>query len=446
MSLSRRSLAASAALALAALACDDPGRGAPAPLDTFSAPIGFATTGGDLLVVSSNFDLAFGYDDGGSVLPVTLPPQAPATESVIRAGGVRIPSLGGQIAVADAAACGLPDTLALVPIRSDETLLRITVRDGTLSCGDGCAIPLGGTYVDPYGVAVVCRPDASRAFVGMLRAPTVLGAMKMVDLKTGEVRTIEGLPGKPRAYAYDAERARLFFTHTDNITDAPLGWFELSGGCDPSLPEGAFDGARVGCRRRFVDLLAFVRGVEPHGIALGHPLEGGRRRIYVAARLYDPDLAAIVQGRPGADVGGALLVLEAEEGALGDPTITYVRSIPIGLGVSEVEVLPARPAVAGRVPRDLVAVTATDDGLVLLYDDEADAVVKVFGRKDAPDPLAGVPEVGRAPFALLARSLDAGNARLYVASLADDRVTQIDVSLADPDGAAVVATIPGGSP
>ena len=417
-------------------------------------------TGGDLLVVSSNFDLAFGYDDGGSVVPVTLATGADA--DAIRGGaGVRIASLGGEIAVADAAACGLPETLALVPVRSNETLLRITVRpDGTLSCGEGCEIPLGGTYVDPYGVAVVCRPDdpadpsddhaSARAFVGMLRAPSLQGAMKMIDLKTGEVKTVENLPGKPRAFAYDPLRARLFFTHTDNVTDAPLGWIDFAGNCDPSIPEGRFDGARSGCPRRFIDLLAFVRGVEPHGIALGHPLEGGRRRIYIAARVYDADLAELINARPGVDIGGTLLVLEAAEGALGELEIPFVRNVDVAaVGTSEVEVLPARAPVGGRARRDLVAMTATNAASLFLYDDELGAIVKVLEPRSVADPVTGAPAgtspVGRAPFALLSRALDAATTRLYVASTGDDRVIPIDIQLEDPNEPVVGAPIRGGA-
>jgi hypothetical protein len=458
--VSRRPLALTAALAVLALACDsDPGRAEPVPLDAFSAPIGFAMAGGDLLVVSSNADLAYGYEDGGSVVPVALSADG-SSPAAIRAGaGVRIPSLGGQIAVADAAACGLAETFALVPSRSTETLYRITVGpDGSLACGPGCAIPVGGTYVDPYDVAVVCRPGEevpafarARAFVGMLRAPTLQGAIQILDLATGEVRTAEGFPGKPRGFAYDAARARLFVTHTDNIVDAPLGWIELSGGCDPSLAEGIVDAAdagRVGCPRHFVDLLGFARGVEPQGVALGQPLGGGRRRVYVAARLYDPDVAAAIGARPGVDVGGALLVLETEEGASGELDVTFVRAIPVGLGASEVEVLPPRAPVDGRPRRDLVAVTATDDGLLILYDDEAGAIAKVFGRvqESLPGgPPAGAPEVGGQPFGLLSRPLGATRALLYVASVGDDQVTAVEVDLEDPDASRRLGPVGGGA-
>jgi hypothetical protein len=452
LSLARRSLAP-AVLALALLACEDPGRADPVPLDVFAAPIGLASSGNDLLVVSSNSDLEYGYDDGGSVVPIALPAD-PGTPPAVRPGGVRIPSLGGQIAVADAAACGLPETQVFVPVRSNDTLYRIRMgADGTLACGDGCAIPLGGTYADPYGVAVVCRPDdpadpnddhaAARAFVGMLRAPSRGGAIKVVDLRTDSVTTMEALPGRARAFAYDAARARLFVVHSDSIADAALGWIELAGGCDPAVGEADVASPRLGCPRRFVDLLDFVRGVDPQDIALGTPLDGTRRRIYVAARLYDPDLAAAFGFRPAGDTDGVLLVLEAEEGGrLGELAVSFVDQIPVGIGVSDVEVLPARPPAGGRPRRDLVAVTAADEGVLLLYDDDT-GERQLFGREPT-GPRAGVPQVGRAPFALLSRPLGPSSARLWVTAVADDHVVPVDVNL--DDGSATLGTpIRGGA-
>ena len=65
----------------------------------------------------------------------------------------------------------------------------------------------------------------------------------------------------------------------------------------------------------------------------------------------------------------------------------------MGLGANEVEVLPVR---AGK--GDLVAVTASDDGLLWIYDDDQEALVRVIGR----DPATGIPLLGRQPFGLVA--------------------------------------------
>jgi len=149
-----RSLAA--ALALAALACSSQPQTGPGPLNRLTFPSSVAVRGQDLLVVSTNFDLLYSEQEGGSVLTLSLPAGAP--------GGVNIGSLGGEIAIADAAACGLPQTLALVPSRSTTALYRLALgADGIPTCGPGCALPLRADLADPYGVTVACRPGGRTA-------------------------------------------------------------------------------------------------------------------------------------------------------------------------------------------------------------------------------------------------------------------------------------------
>jgi hypothetical protein len=86
----------------------------------------------------------------------------------------------------------------------------------------------------------------------------------------------------------------------------------------------------------------------------------------------------------------------------------------------------------GRLP--LVAVTAVDDDLLWIYDDEIGAMVKVFGR-DA----TGVPVLGHQPTALAAISDAAsGKVRLFVTSYQDGWVSAVDIPLDDPGAASVV--------
>ncbi len=434
-----RTLLASLALAVAASGCSNPAaQPGPGPLDSLYFPVGIATVGDRLLVASSNFDLAYGYDDGGAVVPVDLAPPADPVPGALRPqGGVHIPSLAGEIGVADAAACGLVSTLALVPVRAADAVMRITVApDKSLSCGAGCELPLTNDHADPYGVGIVCRPadgaapPTARAYVGYLRGPTAQGAVTQVDLPTGLTTTVPTGAGQPRSFAYDADTSRLFFTNVAAVLSAPLRWFELAGGCAIELPEHS-----GGCPLRSVDLWQWIRGVEPQGIALSNSQAGLSRRIYIAARLFDADVAASILARPGYDVGSVLVVLDLAEDGAGGLTVNFVRSFPLGMGASEVKVLPVR---AGK--RDVVAVTATGDGLVWIYDDEAGAMVKVFGRG-----ADGIPELGRQPYGMAVRSLDASTARLFVASFGQGFVSAVDVLLADP-GQAVAHGRIGGAP
>ena len=174
-----------AAVAAALSACGPPPSAESAPLDRFSSPIALALSGGDLLVVSSNFELTYDLDDGGSVIPVDLGASPPA----LRGGGVRIPSYAGELAIADATACGLPETLALVPVREGNSLWRLGVGPGgALSCGDRCRVPLSGNFQDVFGVVAVCRAGATpadqpraSAYVSFLRTPSNRGQLVEVD-------------------------------------------------------------------------------------------------------------------------------------------------------------------------------------------------------------------------------------------------------------------------
>ncbi len=422
-----------------AMGCGADPRNDPAPLDRFTYPIGLAVHGQDLLVVSSNFDLRYANADGGSLLRVALG-DAPA----IQPGGLRIGSMGGEIAVVDPATCpALASPQALVTSRLENRLYRVGLGGGTLDCGSACQVRFDDDVRlgDPYGIGVTCPTGGpARAWVGFLRTASTQAFIAAVDLGTGERQVFSVGNGQVRSFAYDADTQRLFFTSVATHLTAPLGWIELGTGCDPALAENA-----GGCVVRAADLWSFLRGAELSGLALSNPLPGQPRRIYVAVKVYDADLATTLGVRPGFDTNGVLMILDLVESAVGSLDVKLVRKLDVGLGAAEVKVLPRRPNVAcndqngtpisgGCPQRDLVAITATEDGRFLIYDDEAGRMRDVFGR----DPVTGEPSVGRSPFGLAVQDLRAqpgtgdGNARVFVGSFLDDFVTAVDVPLSGP--------------
>src|SRR5512133_691449 len=440
-----RSLAA--ALALTALACGSQPQAVSGPLDRLTFPTAVAVRGQDLVVVSSNFDLTFSTADGGSVLAVPLAAGTPR--------GTNIGSLGGELAIADAS-CGLATPVALVPSRSTTELYRLTLgADGVPTCDGDCALPLRGDLADPYGVALACGPlGAKRVFVSHLRTPSLVGYVTMItldpDREKWRVQVGNAGPGPARSFAYDADRDRVYFTGVSTGAVSLFRWYDFAGS-DCQIDVAATDPAA--CPLGAIDVSTVIRGADLRGIALSNPVPGKPRRAYVAARVFDADVAASIGGRPSYDVAGVLLVIDLEEGPGGRPQPRLVNWVDAGLGASEVAVLPPRPnvacAAAGGCPqRDLVAVTAGDDGLVWSYDDEVGEMRKVFGR----NPESGTPDLGRYPYGLavsrpeatqppssLAACQSAGAcARVYVGSFQDASVSAVDVPLADPGSAEIL--------
>jgi hypothetical protein len=433
-----------AAAALAVVGCNAGSTGAPAPLDRFVYPVGVDFHDGRLLVVSSNFDLAFAGSDGGSVLSVD-PSVAPASDF---GTGVRIASFGGEIAVVrrpeqagtgpTTTDCGLPadaPAFALVASRLDDVVYRLDLGpSGALACGPECPIHVGTAQVsDPYGVAVTCPPGGpARAWVGFLRAPTSeswIGTWELADpagtMKTFQVPTNTG-NGTPRTFAYDAERQRLYFTSTNSATAASLRWIELGGACDPGELLG-----NGGCPFGIANLGVYIVGSELTGLQLATPVPGAPPRLFIAARLYDADVAAATGLRPAFDVGGKLLVVDLLPQADGVPLGQIANTIDIGLGASEVRVVPR----AGTGRPDLVAVTASERGTVWIYDDETGAAYPM-----TDDPVTGAHLAGDQPFGIAVDPSGAGPgvARLYVGSFMDGFVTPFDVPLDAPQDAHVV--------
>ena len=430
------------ALVLAAASCREEGYSRPPPLDQFTFPTGVGLTrlpSGDraLIVVSSNMDLLYDPVNGGTLISAAWDP---ATEVLGRLGVVQIPSFGGPVVVADADTCpGLATPLALVASRRSAELVRAEVAaDGGLVCGPDCLVDPGPGVTDPFGLGLACRGDRRLAFVGFLDTQVVsnvrYGFASQVDLDTGEVVSL-GLATAPYDFAYDAERDRLWITELapegapeSKPVSAPVQALELSSLGDPEQP-GSYE-------QHTYDLWPKLRGAEPRGIALSHAQPGLGRRAYVAVRVYDADLANSIGVRPSYDIGAVLMVLDLEDGPFGIPSLDLIRTVPLGLGASQVRVLPPRPGL-----RDLVAITSTTEGLLTIYDDEAGAIAKVFalaqtgqGPENPGGAPLGTPLVGKQPFGI---AVDAQGGRdwIYVGAFESAVVTAVSLDPADPSGA-----------
>lgn len=427
--------------ALAGLACTSELRQVESgPTDAFFFPMGLGVLDHDLVVASSNADLTYDSETGGSVIAVD-----PLADPATREGALNIQSFAGELGVARAADCpalALAEKAVVVPVRGANLVYRIDVgTDGALSC-DGCEIPVGSAERgDPFSVGVACGPGIARAYVGYLRSTLGLSWFTQIDLtkgpgEEGYVRHRQlNESGQIRGWAYDAARERLYLTRTATGAQTTLRWIDLSGDC---LVDEA-DVAAGGCRTNISFRGDVPAGLELRGIALATEASaaGAVRRAYLTARIYDATAAASAGVRIG-DYDGLLLVADLFEDLTGRLRLSIVEQIPIGYGAGDVRVLPAVSARAGQ--RDVVVALATEDGVLWVYDDETGARAAI-GRSAE----TGIPLVGRGPFGL---AVDpdplAGNvARVYVGSFRESFVTPIDVPLEDPEAAAPVEAAPG---
>jgi hypothetical protein len=439
------------------LGCHDSVVSPAPPLNRFYYPTGIAVrhepvgcspgTAGcrtQLLVVSSNWDLAYDPSTGGTLLSVDVDqaltnaaaPGAPSPIPAPVTGAVRIGSFGGELAILDGGTCstwtGNPQ--ALVASRSLIQLYRVDIAsNGALTCGSDCIVPLDKTLADPYGVSVVCgsfptiagaapSPQAL-AFVTYLRAVGYHGWLSQVDLAAGSqgARTSPftsidlGLSPTGTSF-YDAASTRLYVTgRFGQANYAPVRWIEL---------------ASPGTAPAVINLGNQIRGADLRGFALS----SDGQRAFVAARLYDVDYAAQYGVRPSTDLGGALLVLDAAAMTGPLPTATILQVIPLDRGLSEVRVIP-RPGL-----RDLVAVTSSDDSTLTLYDDEQAQVARTFtlcgasaADANAPGPCnTGAYILGTSPFGIAIERMASGRARLYVGSFNNSWINLIEIDPMHP--------------
>jgi hypothetical protein len=464
-------------LALLLLACAKGATLPNAPSDVLHYPAWmayFESTAADspirrqLLVVNLDQDLAY---NNGAVVAIDASPNletpGPGASNARQVlGGVAVSNMAGRLLVVDAttaagcaghfdAAYTVP--FALVAGRFDNTLdvislaeaPRLSVSSSPLTAVSKISLnPFSAS--EPLGVGFTCGADGiPRAWVGYQAGQNNTGYVTRVNLDVppgapdSMVQVNVGL-GPVRSFAYDADHDRLYFTGTEVNQSAPIRWIQVGSGCNAAT-DGIQDERNGGCHvDPGFDLSLQFRGAEPNDIALSSrlfectagPFAGGNcRRMYLSVRMYDADLAAFLGGRPTTDVGGKLMVLEVPEGGLGRPEPQLVSDLDIGMIAGSLQVIP-RP-----VEHDLVAVTAVDDAVVWLYDDQVGAMVKVFGR-DA----SGIPPLGHDPVAVASQDLGGGKVRLFVTSYSDNWVSAADVDLANPAGAMVVLDPLTGSP
>jgi hypothetical protein len=444
---------------VAAAGCNQVSELQPGPADRFYFPTGAAVTAaGQLVVASSNFDLRYDEDTGGSVIAVD-PAQEPAPDLAGLLGAVNVRSLAGQLAIADPATCPAvldpaAGAVAVVPVRGSNVVYRLRVAaSGAVSC-PGCEVQVGGTsHVDPWAAGIACGPGIARAFVGHLRTSGLVypaAWVTQLDLSKDPsapdaVQHFAWDYGQARGFAYDAEQERLYVTHTVTGAATSLRWVDLGGkvACDgdpASLCACRVDRgfASGGCATGESVAGAVPQGIELRGVALSHS-PTPFRRAYFTARVYDPVLAAAAGART-TEFDGKLLVADLVETLDGRLDLAVVGEIDLGYGASDVVVLPER---AGK--RDLVAALATDSGRITIYDDETGTVVGIGANLEG-EPATGAPLVGHAPIALALDPVPkAGGtvARLYAVSFQESFVTPIDVPLEDPAAACLVAPAGG---
>lgn len=419
------------------------------PLDAFTFPTGLGVLDGRIVVVSSNADLTYESETGGSVIvadvcEAPVPPAPPSCTADAVAGALNVESFAGELGVADLGACPAlaarldaeqKSAFVVVPIRGTNVVYRFAVdAAGALSC-DGCEIAVGnGERGDPFSVGIACGPGIARAYVGYLRSSSGYAWLSEIDLTKdpgadGYVRhRLFQETGQYRGFAYDAARSRLYLTRAAAGGMPQIRWVDLAGECRIDVEEK--DG---GCRTSTTLAGSIPVELELRAIALANePSSGGAvRRAYLTARLKDPNTGA-------SNLDGLLVVGDLSENLAGQLQLTIADRIPIGYGAGDVRVLPPR---AGK--RDVVAALAGDDGVLWIYDDDTGARV-ALGR----DPATGAPTVGRGPFPLAVDPdpidpLGENVARVYVGSFREYFVTPVDVPLAAPETAHIVTASDG---
>ena len=146
--------AALASVLIALTGCGVEVQGPEPPTDRFVYPVGMALhpNGRYLYVVSSNFDVEFRQDRGGTVSVVDTDRL-----EIVQAGGAQIGTFGGDIAL-NSPGGGAP-TRAYVAVRGDSsvTALEIEGGGGQLRCkgasrSAACQLPTGSD--DPFGLLV----------------------------------------------------------------------------------------------------------------------------------------------------------------------------------------------------------------------------------------------------------------------------------------------------
>lgn len=413
-------------------------------LDRFYFPMGVATTrldGGQaaLLVASTNFDLRYSGEDGGTLLAVD-PLASPVGGALAVFDGERIPSYAGPLAVADGASCpGTGSETApsvVVASRLDDRIYRFAIdpASGALSCS-GCARETPSGFDDPFAVAVACGAEGNHAFVGYLDPPQSTRGygpgswITELDLDDplAPARQIELGDGPVRAMALDARTDRLWATTHSSGSRALLHSVALS---DPRW-RGAAPWEAVDT----VDLYPLLRGAELRAIAVGSSPGPGVSRLFLTARLYDAESQDSTGVRPAGDVGGVLVVLDVAEGADGHPRVSVRAVESIGLGVGDVGVVRR----AGKA--DLAVATAADDDLLVVYDDETGTVLHAIAHN-----AQGIAILGDRPLGIAVDQIGTGVADVFVTGFGSHIVTRFRLDPATPSAPLDLISFGGLSP
>lgn len=282
----------------------------------------------------------------------------------------------------------------------------------------------------PFGVAVRARACTSAADcgagrtcdVGTCRAASgdVFGDVWVTHLTQADTPLASGQNARGYLVRFDSDRLaadeanflNLGFGGSNSVV-AGRRWAYVSGRYNSST--GSADLVRLVEQQRADDgqggtsllNVALSTGIELNyrvAEARGVAVSSDEKRLYLVGR--GPD---------------SLLVVSIDDAAADAPILNVVRAIQLPNGANEIRTIP-RP---GR--SDLVAITCSGGGVLVLYDD------------DVGDVVAQVQGVGLQPFGL-AVSPRAPGARLFVTNFSDGRVAVIDIPDLDrPQDARVVA-------
>jgi len=429
-----------------------------------------------LLVVSTNFDLRYDPQSGGTVLsvdPDAAPDQLSENPEFVPIGNpLRIGSFGGEISLVEpgcpagwpACRSGCPtmtfpsgvDAFAITSSRYDDVVYAIEVDpSGDLTCGPECTIPLPSQYLDPYGVGIVCSDRAGRnlanAFVTQIRAANNQGLLTRIDLATLGQETV-GFDtvalAAPNTYttAFDPGTGRLFLSTQIGLTE-PLRWFNPL--TLPAVSLGTLTAPTV----NQINLGAYLRATLTQDLAVSN--DG--QHLYVQLEQVDGDL---LQQGVVVPKGGALAVFDLAPDSYNQPSMLLERAVNTCQGGGQLRVLPQR---AGK--RDLVALTCDTQAILMLYDDEIGDVVSYVWL----DPGTGQPLLGRQPFGMAVEPIDPSRAitspqvpyapgvsspytpspctlgnscvRIYVASFAQSWVNLVELDPASPQQMSLVKRI-----
>jgi hypothetical protein len=208
----------------------------------------------------------------------------------------------------------------------------------------------------------------------------------------------------PLASGKDA-RGYAVHLETDKLDVPSAGYFNIGPGSTSSVAIGKRYSYFSGRYNSTAGAANLVRLVERTGVvwstgleysyrvaeARGLALSSDEKRLYLVGRAPD-----------------TLVVINIDDSSPLGPSLKVVRAVPLPEGSNELRVIP-RP---GR--SDLVAVTCSGGGVVVLYDD------------DVGDLVAQVQGVGLQTFGLAVAMRPPG-ARLFATNFSDGRVAIIDI-------------------